>query len=196
MSGPLSSRLAGGSGERRPAAVLLAGVIVGIIGGAALGVVWWRLAPRVEVVVRTDGTVPATFQPSEYLSADVAFAGLALVAGIAVAIALANMRREHLASVLASSIVSGVLGTAAMWWVGTRLGGVDLAEISASLARQAAKDVVVDGPLAVTMPGVLVLWPLASCVVVTILACGDWIVEARARARSASVASGDGGELR
>lgn len=178
------SRLGGSAGERRPAAVLLAGVIVGLIGGAALGVVWWRLAPRVEVVVQPDGSHPAAFQPSEYLSADVAFAALAILAGIAIAIALANMRREHLVSVLASSILSGVLGTAAMWFVGTRLGHVDLAAVSASLAQQAAKDVVVAGPLGVSMPGVLVLWPLASCVVVTVLAFGDWVVEHRARARA------------
>lgn len=168
------------SGERRPIAVLIAGVIVGVVSGAGLGVVWWELAPRVSLVVRPEGSTPAAFQPHEYLSADVTFAALAALAGVAIAIALANMRREHLVSVLAAAIVSGVLGTAAMWVVGMHLGEVDIAGLIATATSEAT----VDGPLRLTMPGVLLVWPLASALVVTILALGDWAVELRMRARS------------
>jgi hypothetical protein len=165
--------------DRKSAAVLLAGVIVGAVSGAGLGVVWWRLAPRVPLVVQPQGSYPAHFQPHEYLSADVTFAALAVVAGVAVAIALANMRRHHLVSVLVAALVSGGIGTALMWWVGTALGHVDIAGLSATTTH----DITVDGPLAVTMPGVLLVWPLASAIVVTVLAGGDWVVEARTRAR-------------
>lgn len=164
---------------RRPAAVLLAGIIVGAVSGAGLGVVWWRLAPRVPLVVQPQGSHPANFQPHEYLSADVTFAALALVAGIAVAIALANMRRDHLVSVLIASLVSGAIGTALMWAVGTRLGYVDIAGLSATTTV----DITVEGPLRITMPGVLLVWPIVSAVVVTVLAFGDWVVETRTRAR-------------
>jgi hypothetical protein len=167
------------TGDRKSAAVLLAGVIVGAVSGAGLGVVWWRLAPRVPLVVQPQGSYPARFQPHEYLSADVTFAALAVLAGVAVAIALANMRRHHLVSVLVAALVSGGIGTALMWWVGTSLGHVDIAGLSATTTH----DITVDGPLAITMPGVLLVWPLASAIVVTVLACGDWVVEARTRAR-------------
>jgi|APCry1669189034_1035192.scaffolds.fasta_scaffold01588_5 hypothetical protein len=169
-------------GERKPRAVLVAGCIVGLVSGAGLGVVWWRLAPRVTLVVQPQGSYPAQFQPHEYLSADVTFAALAAVAGIAVAIALANMRREHLVSVLVSSLFSGVIGSAAMWWVGIRLGAVDVAGLSAS----STSAITIQGPLHVTMPGVLLVWPLVSAIVVTVLALGDWTVEIRMRARSQS----------
>jgi len=165
--------------NRKSAAVLLAGIIVGAVSGAGLGVVWWRLAPRVPLVVQPQGSYPANFQPHEYLSADVTFAALAVVAGVAVAIALANMRRDHLVAVLVAALVSGVIGTALMWWAGTTLGHVDIAGLSATITS----DVTVDAPLGVTMPGVLLVWPLASAIVVSVLAFGDWVVEARTRAQ-------------
>lgn len=166
--------------ERKSVAVLVAGVIVGVVSGAGLGVVWWQLAPRVPLVVRPEGTVPAAFQPHEYLSADVTFAALAALAGIAIAIALANMRREHLVSVMVAAVASGALGTAAMWAAGMKLGDVDIAGLVATTTSQ----VTVDGPLKLTMPAVLLIWPLASAIVVTILALGDWLAEVRTRARS------------
>ena len=69
-----------------------------------------------------------------------------------------------------------------MWWVGIRLGAVDVAGLSASTTSA----VTIQGPLHVTMPGVLLVWPLVSAIVVTVLALGDWTVEIRMRARSQS----------
>ncbi len=165
---------------RRASAVIVAGLIAGVVSGMALGVVWWQLAPRVPLVIRSGTNFPQAYQPEGYLAADVAFGVLAIVAGVAITIGLANMRREHLFSVLIAGLLASSVGTAAMWFVGTRLGSVDIVGLSATTTE----DLVVDAPLRVAMPGMFVMWALASVAVVMILALGDWISEVRA-ARSA-----------
>ena len=165
---------------RRASAVILAGLITGAVSGVALGVVWWQLAPRVPLIIRSGTSFPQAYQPEGYLAADVAFGVLAIVAGVAITIGLANMRREHLFSVLIAGLLASAVGTAAMWFVGTRLGSVDIVGLSATTTE----DLVVDAPLRVAMPGMFVMWALASVAVVLILALGDWISEVRA-ARSA-----------
>jgi hypothetical protein len=164
---------------RKTSAVIVAGLIAGLVSGLALGVVWWRLAPRVPLVVQPGGTFPQGFQPEGYLAADAAFGALAVIAGVAITIGLANMRRERLFSVLVAGLLAGAIGTAAMWFVGTRLGSVDIQGLSATTTV----DVVVDAPLRVAMPGMFLMWPLASAIVVTILALSDWISEVRASRR-------------
>lgn len=165
---------------RKASAVLVAGLIVGLFSGIALGVVWWRLAPRVPLVIQQGATVPQGYQPEGYLASDATFGALAVVAGVAITIGLANMRREHLFSVLVAGILSGMVGTAAMWFVGTRLGSVDIAGLSATTTT----DLVVDAPLTVSMKGMFLMWPLTSAVIVTILALGDWIAEVKAARRA------------
>jgi len=159
--------------------VIAAGLVVGLVSGLALGVVWWRLAPRVPVVVQPGASFPQGYQPEGYLAADAAFGVLAVIAGIAITIGLANMRREHLFSVLIAALLASAVGTAAMWFVGTRLGSVDIEGLSATTTT----DVVVDAPLKVAMPGMFLMWAVASAFVVTVLALSDWISEVRAARR-------------
>ena len=170
---------------RKASAVVVAGLVVGAVSGAALGVVWWALAPRVPLVVRPGVSYPEAYQPEGFLAADVAFGALAIVAGVAITIGLANMRRDHLASVLAAALLASAVGTAAMWFVGTRLGSVDIDGLSATTTE----DLVVDAPLTVSMPGMFVMWALASAAVVTVLALSDWVAEVR-RARRGAGPSG------
>lgn len=160
---------------RRTTSVLTAGIVIGVVAGAALGVVWWRLAPRVSVVVRPDAVFPSNYQPDGYIGADVAYAALACIAGVAVTIGLVNMRREHLLSALWSAILSGAIGSALMWLVGSRLGSVDIAGLSATIEDK----VVVDAPLALTMPAILLIWPATAALVVTVVAFADWWAELR-----------------
>jgi hypothetical protein len=164
---------------RKASAVVVAGLVVGAVSGVALGVVWWQLAPRVPLIVQPGVSFPETYQPEGYLAADVAFGALAAVAGVAITIGLANMRRDHLMSVLVAGLLASAVGTAAMWFVGTRLGSVDIEGLSATTTE----DLVVDAPLNVSMPGMFVMWALASASVVTILALGDWVQEVRSRRR-------------
>lgn len=179
MSGASDERVSAMSTERRPWAVLAAGIIVGLISGAALGVVWAALAPRVPMVIQPESTRPDGFQPEGYLASDVAFGVLGIVAGLAVTIGLAYMRREHLLTVLGAGLIASAVGTAAMWWVGTRLGSVDIEGLQATTDGE----LVVDGPLEVTLPGMFLMWALSSAIVVTILALGDWMSEVRKAGR-------------
>lgn len=156
--------------ERPERSVVFAGLLVGALSGAALGVLWWQLAPRASVVVRPDGVRPQGFQPEEYLAADVSFAALALVAGIIVTIGLAAMRRQHLVGVLFAGVLAGIAGTLAMWQVGTRLGSVDIEGLIATTQEE----FVTQAPLEVTMPGVYLVWAIAAAAVVAALAIGDW----------------------
>ncbi len=155
------------STTRKASAVIVAGLIFGLVVGAALGVIWWRLAPRVEVGVESGQLVD--FQPSGFLASDVSFAFLALLAGILVTIGLATMRREHLVSVLVAAVLSGAVGSLAMWWVGHSLGGVEIEGLAGTLNQ------VIDGPLVLHMPAVALVWPIAAAGIVTVLAFGDWL---------------------
>lgn len=164
---------------RRASAVIAAGLIVGAVSGLALGVVWWRLAPRVPVVVQPGVSYPQGFQPEGFLAAGATFGILGLLAGIAITVGLAQMRREHLASVLAAGLLASIVGTAAMWFVGTRLGSVDIDGLVATITT----DLVVEAPLRVAVPGMFLMWALGAALVVTVLAVGDWMGEVRAARR-------------
>jgi len=155
--------------QRRATYVVAAGLIFGLVIGAGLGVLWWRLVPRVPIIIRPEGSVPQGFQPEGYAASDVVFSLLGLAAGIAVTIGLARMRREHLLSVLAAALLASGAGTAGMWWVGSRLGSVDIEGLVATTETE----VVVDGPLQVTLPAAYLTWALGAAAVVTILALAD-----------------------
>lgn len=163
MSHPVSRR-------RDIASALSAGIIIGVLAGGALGVLWWRLAPRVPLVVRPGDAFPQGYQPDGYIAADVTFAILGIIAGLAVSIGLITIRRHHLAWALAAGLLAGAIGSAAMWFVGRHLGSVDIEGLIATTSQ----DVVVDAPLQVSMPAVLLLWPIATALVVTIAALADW----------------------
>lgn len=167
---------------RDSATALAAGLLVGVLAGGALGVLWWRLAPRVPLVVRPGDAFPQGYQPDGYLAADVTFAVLGIIAGIAVAIGLITIRRHHLVWALSAGLLAGGIGSAAMWFVGRRLGSVDIEGLIATTTE----DVVVDAPLQVSMPAVLLLWPIATALVVTIAAFADWWSEFRDARRGRS----------
>lgn len=149
--------------------MLTAAITLGVFGGAALGVLWWRLAPRVPVLISSENGATPGYQPQEYIGADVAFGALGLVAGLVITIGLVRMRRDQILSVLVASVVAGVVGSAAMWFVGTRLGSVDIEGLIAT----STESITVDAPLVVTLPGVYVVWPLVAALIVTLVAFSD-----------------------
>jgi len=153
--------------------VALAGAVVGLLAGAALGVFWWALAPRVSIVVSEEGIRTDGFQPQEYLASDVAFGALALAAGLFVTVGLVYMRREHLIATLFAALLSGTIGTALMWFVGTSLGSVNLQDLDLPVSS------IIDGPLEVRMKAIFLVWPLTAAVVVSILALSDFIASWR-----------------
>ncbi len=164
---------------RKAVTVFITGVIACGLSGAALGVLWWSLAPRVSVVVTPDRVVPEGFQPQEYFAANISFGAVGALAGVFMAIALVSMRREHLLASLVAALASSAVGTWAMWWVGSNLGVVDLANVDIP------DSTVLDGPLEVTLPAMLLMWPLGSSLVIAVMALGDFLAE-RKRSRSHS----------
>jgi hypothetical protein len=153
--------------KRKASAVITAGLIFGLVIGTALGVMWWRLAPRVEVVVESGQLVD--FQTKGFLASDISYGALAIVAGLLVTIGLARMRREHLISVLVAAVVSGLVGSLVMWWVGHFLGRVDIAGLAGT------ESAVVEAPLVLHMGAMLLVWPIVAAMVVTVLAFEDWL---------------------
>lgn len=167
--------------ERKAPAVFGAAIALALVAGAALGVMWWRLAPRVALVVRPDDTSPKDYQPDAWIAADVTFTALAIVAGVGVTVALIAMRRTHLLTVLVAALVAAAVGTVAMQLVGEQLGAVDIEGLQATLDTET----VVDGPLVVTMPGVLMTWAITAAVVVLVVSFGDWLHGRRQTRRQA-----------
>jgi|GEM_PF-301374 len=154
---------------RNALTVAVAGVVVGILSGAALGVVWWALAPTVSIVVNGDTMKTDGFQPQEFIAADIAFGALALLAGLLVTMGLVYMRREHLVSTLFAALLASAFGTFFMWLVGTRLGMVDLEHLNVP------DSTVVEGPLEIHMLAIYLVWPIAAGFVISILALSDFL---------------------
>ena len=157
--------------------------------GAALGVLWASMAPRVDLFVAGDGKAyPQGYQPEGYMTDDGIAAALCIGAGALVGVlAIVLLRRalgedRDLAARWATFVVIplGAVGAIALWFVGSRIGNVDLA---AALSMASEGDAVT-APIRLRMPGVLVLWPAASVLVVFAVALADWIRERSTRATS------------
>ena len=114
------------------------------------------------------------------MAADVSFAVLALFAGLAVTIGLLVMRREHPLSVLVAGVIAGGIGSFLMWFVGSRLGSVDIAGLVATTMDEA----VIEAPLKVSMPALLLVWPITAAIVIFAVSFADWWGAAKENARS------------
>ena len=161
---------------RRFLAALVA--LVAVLGlGALLGLLWESLAPRVSLVVASDGKAyPEGYQPEGYMTDDGIAALLCVAAGLIVGLAAVWVARriasrDHsLLVALASVLVLGAAGALALWWTGVAVGAFDFDALLAS----SPEGTTLTAPLELRMPGVLVLWPLASVLIVFLAAVGDW----------------------
>lgn len=144
--------------------------------GALLGALWWALAPRIDLVVYGEQAYPQGFQPREFATSDVIAGGACLAGGIVLAttvIVLARRSRGPAGDLAALGLclVAAIPGVALLWATGSLLGRVDL---PAAIAAAGEGGTVV-APLDLRMPGVLVLWPLASAVIVFVVAIAGWV---------------------
>jgi hypothetical protein len=158
------------------AAVVALLVALGL--GALLGVLWEALAPRVTLIVASDGNpYPEGYQPEGYMTDDGIAALLCIGAGLVVGLAAVwvarriSSREHSLLVALASVLVLGTVGALALWWTGETLGGFDFD----ALVAASPEGTSVTAPLELRMSGVLVLWPLASVVIVFLAALADWL---------------------
>jgi len=178
-------------------------VAVGMMSAAALGVLlgllWVRLAPRVELFVSGGKGYPQGFQPEGYMTADGLAALLCAGAGIVVGIAVTLVVRRRVDAedprwaylALALGVLLGVVGAGSLWLTGVLLGTTDY---EAQLAVAVDGDTLV-APLRLRIPGVLLLWPIGSVSVTFVVALFDWGRHAL-RSRSAHDESGEGTEAR
>lgn len=157
---------------------LCVGAVSSLALGMLLGVVWAGVSPRVELFVASDGKAyPEGYQPEGYMTDDGVAAALCLAAGLIVGTLVVLVLRRWTGAergvrlAVPVAVVLGALGAAGLWWTGTRLGGFDLAEVLAT----AVEGETLASPLRLRMPGVLVLWPAASVLVVFIVALADWV---------------------
>ncbi|MEK9809675.1 MAG: hypothetical protein VW362_04460 [Candidatus Nanopelagicales bacterium] len=145
--------------------------------GALLGWLWEAWAPRVVLEVAGDGKAyPEGFQPEGYMGDDGVAAILCAVAGLIVGLVVVLLARRvgHTPKItmwtLGIVIVLGIIGAVVMRQVGLALDDVDL---PAELAAAQPGDLLTS-PLKLRMPGVLVMWPAMSALVVFIVELTDW----------------------
>jgi len=166
------------SRTRAAVSIIVIAVATTVMLGAALGWLWESLAPRVVLEVAGDGKAyPEGYQPEGFMGDDGVAALLCLGAGLVVGVAVVivarrwQSRSRSTAWALIASIVLGVVGAVTMRQVGLALDDVDL---TAALAAAQPGDLLISS-LKLRMPGVLLLWPAASVLVVFLVALTDWI---------------------
>lgn len=158
--------------------------------GALLGFLWATIAPADPLFVAGGKAYPQAFQPRDYIHDDGIAAVLCTAAGLlvgsAIVVTLRRARgRESTLLALAVSVVLGAIGACAFWWVGTKAGYVDVA----GLLSQSQDGDTFLAPVRLRMPGVLVLWPAASALVVFFVSLSDWWAQ-RAHERASARVSG------
>ncbi|MEU9863143.1 DUF2567 domain-containing protein [Streptomyces sp. NPDC047971] len=146
--------------ELRQAAVVAA---VSAVAGAALGLLWLWLAPRVSLISDGKAVFLRHSEGESAIGADGTFVLLALAFG-AVAAGLVFLIHRHGGVALVMGLaVGGVLGSLLGWGVGTLLGPTH--DVVAH-AKEVGPNVVFDAPLKLEMwAGAMLAWPIAAMIV-------------------------------
>jgi hypothetical protein len=139
------------------------------LAGLPVGVVWWLVAPLVEVQKRADGLYRVSGEGDEsVIAADGWFALLTVVAGILVALTVYVRTRPGRVGPLVAVVVGGFAGAVVAWQVGHLLGPGSLE----ATARGLAAGTRFQGPLDVSAYGVLLAWPMAAVITYFAIAAG------------------------
>ncbi|MFD7323430.1 DUF2567 domain-containing protein [Streptomyces sp. NPDC059875] len=146
--------------ELRQAAVVTA---VSAVAGAALGLLWLWLAPRVSLISDGKAVFLRHSEGESAIGADGTFVLLALGFG-AVAAALVFLFHRHGGVALVMGLaVGGVLGSLLGWGVGTLLGPTH--DVVAH-AKEVGPNVIFEAPLKLEMwAGGMLAWPIAAMIV-------------------------------
>lgn len=103
------------------AALVLAGVAAAL--GAPLGLLWWALAPQVELIKLDSGVYPTDSEPEGYFADDGWFILLGAGMGVLLGVAAWMLARRHRGPLIALGLVIGsVAGGVLAAWLGHRFG--------------------------------------------------------------------------
>ncbi|MFG2130349.1 AAA family ATPase [Streptomyces sp. NPDC048751] len=149
--------------EVREAAVV---TVVVALCGALLGVLWWWLAPQVQLVgAMVEGGWVVLVKDTEgeqAVGVDGTFTLLALAFGAVSAVAVFLWRRRGGVPLVVALAVGGLLGSVLAWRVGVWLGPTS--DVIAH-AKQVGKGVTFSAPLRLGAKGALLAWSLAGLLV-------------------------------
>lgn len=140
--------------------VVAAIVGVSVIVGAAVGGIWYAIAPRPELVV-VDGGVGYTSVFTSGAGMDMWFGMLGLVAGVVCALCASWRFPTAGWTLLVALVVGGLAGSVLAWQLAMALAGGST-DISVDLAAGLPAGAVFEGPLALNAYGVLGVWPVAA----------------------------------
>ncbi len=146
-----------GEGRRDLIAAILVAIVVAAA-GLLVGLLWLKLAPRIEVIKVAEGFQYADSEPEQAVAADGWFGFLGLCVGLVVAVlAWVALRRYRGIAVMVGLVVGSLVGAWLAWWLAVRLG---IAEFDAarSVAPIGAR---LDAPLALRLTDLdrRALWP-------------------------------------
>lgn len=142
-------------------AALIAGLLT--VAGAALGLLWLWLAPRVPLVSDETAVFLKNSEGEEAIGADGTFVLLALAFGLVSAAAVFLFRRRGGIAPVIALALGGLLGSLLAWGIGTWFGPT--ADVVGH-AREVGKGVTFDAPLKLHAVGAAMLaWPIAAMIV-------------------------------
>lgn len=131
-----------------------------------IAVAWVLLAPRPQIEIR-EGKVRLDAYTESFVAADLNLGLLCIGAGIIVTVIAVIKWREWVFGVLIGCMVGGLLGSALAWRIGVQLtGGSD--DDHALGVDGRADGTIIDGPISLDAHGVLLLWPIVACLIITV----------------------------
>ena len=148
--------------DRRDARAFLILVGAGLALGALGGLLWGTKAPRPKGVTAADGVYPDS--ATVYVAMDGWFFAITAIAGIVLGLAAVLAFRRSGVGVTLGVAVGGLLGGLGCWWLGTRIGYVDVDALAATLPVGST----VEGSVRLRIPGLLLVMPGFSLLVVLI----------------------------
>lgn len=157
--------------NRRPPPVRSSRVVVEVLAGAvalgiAAGVAWMLLAPDIQGQVTGSGVVVRGAEARHQFSVNGWFAVVGAVSGAALAIAAVLRHHRRPIMILLTLVGAGAVGSVVAWLVGVFVGPGPVDDGAAGVATGSTVAV----PLALTAPGVLLIWPIASVITVAVVA--------------------------
>lgn len=136
---------------------------VSTVAGAALGLLWLWLAPRVPLISDGKAVFLRHSEGEAAIGADGTFVLLALGFGAVAALVVFLFHRHGGVALVLALAAGGVLGSLLAWGVGTYLGPT---HDVVGHAKAVGSNVVFEAPLKLEMwQGAILAWPLAAMIV-------------------------------